>query len=256
MSDESIFNPGDFCWNDLSTPDVKGARKFYATVLGWEYDVENPDGKHEYHMIKKDGAYVGGAYTAPDPNIPPHWLPYIKVESAAETSAKAKELGGEVVMGPMDVFEEGKMSLIRDPQGAHFAIWEAVNHHGSSIFGKPGSACWYEINARDKKAVIDFYTKLFGWGTKSDRFENMPYTEFLNGEKSVGGLIEMNKEWGDMPSHWMTYFMVEDTDETVREIKERGGQVPYDPMDIPDVGRFAVAIDPFGAAFSVISDPK
>lgn len=45
------------------------------------------------------------------------------------TSAKAAELGGTVVMGPMDVMEYGRMSVLADPAGA--------------VLDRPGASSYY-----------------------------------------------------------------------------------------------------------------
>ena len=44
-----------------------------------------------------------------------------------------------------------------------------------------------------------------------------------------------------------------DTDESVARGEELGGERLLDPVDIPEVGRFAVLADPAGAVFGVIS---
>jgi predicted enzyme related to lactoylglutathione lyase len=59
-------------------------------------------------------------------------------------------------------------------------------------------------------------------------------------------------EWGDMPSHWMIYFAVDDTDATTARIVELGGSVSVEAFDM-GVGRMAVGNDPDGNAFSVIA---
>jgi predicted enzyme related to lactoylglutathione lyase len=64
--------------------------------------------------------------------------------------------------------------------------------------------------------------------------------------------MEIAKEWGPVPSHWLPYFAVEDCDRTVEKAKGLGAKVLAPPMDIPDTGRFSVLQDPQGAAFAVI----
>jgi predicted enzyme related to lactoylglutathione lyase len=80
----------------------------------------------------------------------------------------------------------------------------------------------------------------------------MQYTSFKNGDRPAGGMMAITKEMGEVPPHWLAYLAVEDTDAAVEKIKTLGGNVVVPPTDIPDVGRFAVALDPQGAVFSVI----
>ena len=55
-----------------------------------------------------------------------------------------------------------------------------------------------------------------------------------------------------MPGHWMTYFQVENRDNTRENVEQLGGKVCVPASDIPDVGRFSVIIEPQGRFFSVI----
>jgi len=50
----------------------------------------------------------------------------------------------------------------------------------------------------------------------------------------------------------LVYFAVDDCDAAAETIKKLGGTVIEAPRDIPEVGRFCVAVDPQGAVFSVI----
>ena len=56
----------------------------------------------------------------------------------------------------------------------------------------------------------------------------------------------------EVPSHWVVYFNVTDTDDAVARVAELGGAVIMPPMDI-EPGRFAVVADPTGATFNVIA---
>ncbi len=73
----------------------------------------------------------------------------------------------------------------------------------------------------------------------------------MNGERAAG-LIEIEPEWGDVPSNWSVVFEVEDCDAAVAKVKELGGGVMREPQDLEGVGRFAAVADPWGAVFQVI----
>jgi predicted enzyme related to lactoylglutathione lyase len=80
----------------------------------------------------------------------------------------------------------------------------------------------------------------------------MPYTEWQLDGRSIGGMMEMDGQWGDTPPHWMIYIMVDDCDAVAGKVTQLGGTVCVPPTDIPKVGRFAVLGDPQGAYFSII----
>ena len=75
----------------------------------------------------------------------------------------------------------------------------------------------------------------------------------LGGEPTAG-VIAIESEWGDVPSNWSVVFQVEDCDGVVAKARELGGAVIREPQTLPEVGRFAVLGDPWGAVFQVI-DP-
>jgi predicted enzyme related to lactoylglutathione lyase len=80
----------------------------------------------------------------------------------------------------------------------------------------------------------------------------MEYTSFINGERPAGGMYTLPPEMANVPPNWLAYFAVEDCDATVAKATSLGAQTLSPAMDIPTVGRFAVLLDPQGAAFGVI----
>ncbi len=116
--------PGSFCWADLNTPDQQAAAAFYAKLFGWELEASK-DGSGYLH-IKNAGDYIGGIPPKEyqNPNAPPHWMIYIQVSDCDATTAKAKELGAQVYMGPMTMEKVGRITVFADPQGAVSALFE------------------------------------------------------------------------------------------------------------------------------------
>jgi predicted enzyme related to lactoylglutathione lyase len=102
--------------------------------------------------------------------------------------------------------------------------------------------------ARDLGRSRTFYSSLFGWGTKGDP----RYTEWTLNGRSIGGMIEIQKDWGEVPPHWLAYFQVEDCDRAVDKARSMGAKVAMGPQDFPGVGRIALLNDPQGAPFYVI----
>ena len=246
--------PGTFCWIELATTDGPGAKKFYTELLGWDVQ-DNPMGPDMIYTIYKiNGKDVAASYQkgAEMEHVPTHWACYVAVESADETAAKAKSLGAEVVQEPFDVMEHGRMAVIADPTGAHFCIWQPKQHKGVGIKNENNSLCWNELMTKDSERAKDFYTKLFGWKSKTDADKGMPYTEWINGEEHIGGMMQIQPDMGPMPPNWGVYFAVDDCDAMVQKATALGARTYMPPTDIPNVGRFAVLADPQGAAFNII----
>ncbi len=115
-----------------------------------------------------------------------------------------------------------------------------------------GTFCWNELASKDASTSGKFYTELFGWKSVETPIGDTTYTLFKIGDKDVGGMCQMTAEWGEMPSHWMSYVAVDDVDALASRVENLGGKVCVPPTDIPTVGRFSVIQDPTGATLSII----
>ena len=250
--------PGSFCWIELATTDAYAAKQFYSEMFGWEGTDTPISEEMVYTTLKLNGKDVGALYEIrPEDRyrggkgVPTQWFSYISVTSADETAAKAKALGGTVLREPFDVMEHGRMAIIADPTGAHFCIWQAKQHKGIGVKGETGSLCWNELLTNDTERAKDFYTKLFGWNSKTDSGET-PYTEWINGEEHIGGMMEIQPFMGPRPPQWAIYIAVDDCDAKVEKAESGGATTSVPPTDIPKVGRFAELYDPTGGTFNII----
>ncbi len=257
MSERTSYAPGTPSWVDLGSPDVDAAAQFYSDLLGWQVpESENVEQTGGYRRATKDGADVAGMMPLMQEGQPPAWTTYVSVADAAATATAVKEAGGTVLAEPMDVMGLGTMAIFADPTGAVFGIWQPETFPGAGRVNEPGALSWNELNTRDPDASKAFYTAVFGWGTEEHEFEIGAYTTWQVGEDSVGGMLDMRGRVPDeVPPHWLTYFVVEDTDAALETVKSSGGGVAFGPIDIP-AGRFAVVHDPHGAMFAVIRLPE
>lgn len=112
-----------FIWHEIYTPDVEATKSFYGKVLGWTTS-EMDMGDFKYTMFAAGGEPFAGSIQMEGPDwegVPVHWSTYVAVDDVDATVAKAKDAGGKLLHGPMDVPNVGRMALIQDPQGA--TIW-------------------------------------------------------------------------------------------------------------------------------------
>jgi uncharacterized protein len=120
---ELVNAPGGFCWNELQTRDAEAAKKFYPAVFGWGVQ-ENAHEGGSYIEWQINGRSIAGCLPMGDnfpPNVPSNWLVYFAVEDCDAAVAKIQQLGGKVMMGPMDS-PAGRFAAVMDPQGAAFAV--------------------------------------------------------------------------------------------------------------------------------------
>jgi len=254
MGNQMKHPAGNFCWFELATSDRNAAIEFYAKLFNWDHDdVPLPGDMGVYSLLRLGDKQVAALYQMGPQQAggPPHWLPYVAVNSADEAAAKAVALSGEVLMPAFDVMDVGRMAVIKDPTGAVLAVWEPKRNLGVDLANAPGSACWGELATRDTASAKAFYTGLFGWTTKESDF--MAYTEWLNGGQPIGGMMPMEgAQFEGVPPHWLTYFAVDDCDATAAQAQSMDGKLLVPPTDIPKTGRFSVIQDPQGAVFAVI----
>jgi predicted enzyme related to lactoylglutathione lyase len=243
--------PGSFCWLELASTNADAGLKFYTELFGWSVNSHDMGEMGKYHILQKGGQDVAALYQMmPEmqaAGVPTNWLSYVAVTSADEAVEQTKSLGGTVVNGPFDVYDMGRMAVLTDPQGAVFAVWQAMTHHGVQRRDEDDTLCWNELQARDIEGSRVFYTSLFPWTFKG----GAEYTEWhLTTGEAIGGMLPVQSP--DMPPHWLPYFSVADCEATVRKAQELGAALYAPPMDIEGVGRFAVVADPQGGAFAVI----
>jgi predicted enzyme related to lactoylglutathione lyase len=239
-------------WVDVSSPDLDKSNAFYSGLFGWDaQQVPDPEAGG-YTMYFRDGKMVGAAGPTFGPDQHPAWATYIHSEDADATTQAVKDAGGQVLMGPMDVMGQGRMAVLADSTGAHVSIWQPQLHQGAQVVNEPGSFSWNELYTRDIPAAQEFYRKVFGWGVEEADMGSGKYTLFQVDGKPIAGGMDMSALLPDsIPPHWLVYFTVENTDDSVAKVKELGGTVVSGPMETP-MGPIAVIQDPVGAAFAVI----
>ncbi|WP_328375414.1 VOC family protein [Streptomyces sp. NBC_01020] len=256
----SPYTPGTPCWVDLMVPDQQAALDFYRDLFGWQGEAGGAE-TGGYAVCTLNGKPVAGIMKAmnpdgstPDPAPPTAWTTYLATTdlSAAERAITAN--GGQVIMPGMDVLTLGQMAVATDPTGAAFGLWQARDFHGAGIVNEPGAVIWNEINTTDPAAAAPFYAKVLG--VKAAPMEAAPdYFALSVDGRTVGGMQGFaNKEEPRPagPSHWLTYFSVDDTDSTVDALVRAGGNVLKPPFDMM-AGRMALVQDPQGGVFGVIN---
>ena len=118
-----VNEPGTWVWSELVTTDVERSEEFYGAVFGWGAATQG-DGPTAYTEWQVGGRSVGGMMRKPEmmpAEVPPHWAVYFGVADCDDALARIAELGGSVLMGPMDI-EPGRFGVVTDPTGAVFNV--------------------------------------------------------------------------------------------------------------------------------------
>ena len=108
---------------------------------------------------------------------------------------------------------------------------------------------WYDLMTPDMAASSKFYSHVVGWSVADSGMPGMDYAIITQGSTQIGGMMPPPPNAKDMPPLWNGYIYADDVDVAAAKAVTLGGSIFQAPMDIPDVGRFAVIADPTGATF-------
>lgn len=242
--------PGTLSYVELVSPDPDGSRAFYMALFGWDLREEDMGEHGRYTQFLKEGDVVGALYKLfPEQKkagVPPHWGVYLTVEDVDAAIARAKELAGQVVMGPMDVSDHGRMAVLSDSVGAVFQVWQAKSHIGLGRKDEQGALCWAEHMTTDTVKSQSFYEGFFDWATQNMDMGALGTYHMMGHppETMVCGMMQIGPERGETPPHWLPYFQVDDLDASNTRVEELGGAVVVPATDIPGGNRFSVIRDP------------
>ena len=114
----------------------------------------------------------------------------------------------------------------------------------------------FEIPAEDPERSAKFYTETFGWEIK--KWEGpQPYWLVRTGpdtEMGINGGIYKQTKADECVANTVG---VTNLEEYIEKVKQCGGRIEGEAMDIPGVGRYVTAYDTEGKRFSMLEpDPN
>ncbi len=122
-----------------------------------------------------------------------------------------------------------------------------------------GRFIWYELLTDDVQASVDFYEDVVGWTASQTTMGGVSYTIFNTGRgtdlEPVAAVIDLKREdsLNATVAGWIGYIGVESVDTTLEQVLSLGGTPLQDPVDAPEIGRFAIAADAQGAVFGLFA---
>lgn len=244
-----MYAEGTPCWVDVASTDLDRSIDFYTALFGWDAERLGEEAGG-YVMFRSGGKLVAAA--GPSQTGADYWMVYLATPDADAVAARVRDAGGTVVAEPFDVMDAGRMAVFQDPLGASFSVWQAGQMEGAELRHEPVSLTWVECQTPDRDAATAFYTAVFGYDTQDADMPGGTYRLLEVGSDSVAGMWPIGPELEGVPPNWSTVFAVADCDATTARCSELGGSAVTQPMDIHEVGRFAVLRDPAGAVFQVL----
>jgi predicted enzyme related to lactoylglutathione lyase len=239
-------------WIDLGIPDLDRAMEFYRALFGWEFDV-GPVETGQYTMCLLHGKPVAAIMPNPDSGATDFWWNmYLATDDCDGTARRIVDSGGTLIQAPMDLMDQGRMAIAKDPVGAQFGLWQGGALVGAQVVNEPNSLLRNDLVTPTPEPARAFYATVFDFTL--DGNPDLPGFDFTflrrpDGHE-IGGII------GDpaaTSSRWETLFEVADADAAVARAIAAGGSAGA-PSDFV-YGRIAQITDPFGTQFSVGARP-
>lgn len=110
-----------------------------------------------------------------------------------------------------------------------------------------------EFAARDPEVTGKFYADLFGWKRSVD--ETLNYHMFSAEPGPGGAFVAEGGEMGVQPREVIVYTSTDDIEATLRRVEELGGKTVTPKTEIPNMGWFAIFLDPDGRRFGLYTGP-
>lgn len=118
---------GQIGWLDITAENAADLAEFYADVVGWRIENTSMGEYDDYTMLAGEaGDAVAGVCHARGANagVPPVWMAYVNVANLDRSMECCIAKNGAVVHGPLPL-AGGRVAVIRDPAGAHLALYQA-----------------------------------------------------------------------------------------------------------------------------------
>ena len=124
--EDFLAEPGEWIWIQLLSRRGRAAAEFYRSVGGYDITENTTPGRLSDYVLVSRGFARATVRTIPQDRdqVRPTWLPFVRVKSASEAVAKARELGGQVLVEPQSEFLQGKVAVISDTTGAAIGVLE------------------------------------------------------------------------------------------------------------------------------------
>ena len=121
----------------------------------------------------------------------------------------------------------------------------------STFEATAGSIVHVEFGSTDVAATGAFLEEAFGWDVERD--EAYDYVMWRAADPPFGGLVDRETAPFEMPAT-LVYLAVDDVEAATAAIRDAGGEVLVEAMEIPDVGALTAFREPGGVVEAVWED--
>ena len=263
MIDPFAPHVGGILSADIAVPQHERVVRFYARVLSTG---ENPLWREDL-MNNRGMPIIGvGARSAEYADLPLQWMPHIPVADVARSVERALELGGSEALHARGDDGTSHWAVLLDPNGAAFGLIPVVSKDevpsregdaSRDAAASIGCISWLDLTVANASATRDFYQKVVGWSVQDVAMEDTSerYADYSmlgdDGNPAAGVCHARGVNLG-LPPIWMIYLPVGDLAESVRRVREEGGEIIKAKRESDGEYACAVVQDPVGAHLALV----
>lgn len=262
MNDPFVPGVGAVFSADIAVPDHERELRFYSRVLGtgrhplWREDLMNNVGT----------PIIGvGPRTAEHARLPLQWMPHIQVADVAASAQRGLDLGGSVLMHARADDGTSHWAVLLDPNGAAFGIIPVVPaglippSAAATDAATAGRIAWLDLTVPDATATRDFYRQVVGWSVQDVAMQDggeryADYNMLRHDGVPAAGVCHARGVNVGLPAAWMIYLPVGDLDESLRRVREEGGEVVKAMQREDGKHLYAAVRDPVGACLALVPE--
>ena len=261
MIDPFVPGVGGILSADIAVPQHDREVRFYARILStgenplWREDLMNNHGMPIIGL---------GARSAEYADLPLHWMPHIQVADVALSVERALGLGGSEVLHAKGDDGRSQWAVLLDPNGAAFGIIPVVSEdeisRGEDVASRAasiGHISWLDLTVPNASITCDFYQTVVGWSVHEievqETSESYADYQMLNDDgNATAGVRHARGANLGLPPVWLLYLPVGDIAESLRRVREGGGEIIKEATGTDDGYDYAVVQDPVGVSLALV----
>ncbi len=244
MRNPFVHGVGGVLSADIAVPDHERELAFYSKILTtgdaplWRDDLMNNLGTPVIGL---------GARTPEYDSLPLQWMPHFQVADVAASVRRTIDMGGKELMHDA----QNQWGVLADPDGAAFGIVSVVPGESDTTQQNKRSGCisWLSLSVSDALSSRDFYQRVVGWNAKSVETSGGNVARFEMQIDNETAAAEIRSEQHSIPSVWLIHLPVDDLVESLRRVREGGGEVIKEYTE----EKYAVIRDPVGVYLALRS---
>ncbi|WP_428375582.1 VOC family protein [Lichenicoccus sp.] len=249
-------HPGKVILDQLVTPDLATAERFYGGLFGWTFRAL-PDAKVPYATAWLRDRAVAGLYqrsVQSGEHGQSAWLTFFSATDVDAVKALAIQHGAHVLFGPRTIPDRGREAVLQDPQGAVFAVLASASGDPPDQAAGVGDWIWRSLITPDPDNDAAFYQTLLGddvYDVTAAAADPRHLILAAGGYARASVNALPSSRPGAHP-RWLNYIRVDDVAATSAKAASLGGRILVQPRLDHSGTRIAVIADPLGAPLGLM----